>query len=165
MSTRQQILFFILLFSCSLLIAQEPAVEKTKKDEVPKRHHIYFKPKLSVSFIDNRSVPGKTDGMYFKTDLDIVFNYKYIKTVHEFILYLNIKEGLSLTPMYDGFVIASDLAKLEIQYNYMIKKWLGYYIKAGLETHFFPGYDYQSEDTQYVVNGVSKTPAKKYKLT
>lgn len=165
MSTRQQILFFILIFSCSLLTAHEPVVKKNKKDEVPKHHHIYFKPKLSVSFIDNRSVPGKTDGMYFKTDLDIVFNYKYIKTVHEFILDLNIKEGISLTPMYDGFVIASDLAKLEIQYNYMIKKWLGYYLKAGLETHFFPGYDYQSEDTQYVVNGVRKTPAKKYKLT
>jgi hypothetical protein len=78
---------------------------------------------------------------------------------------LNVKEGISLTPMYDGFVIAADTAKLELQYNYMIKKWFGYYIKASLETHFFPGYDYQSEDTQYVVNGVRKTPAKKYKLT
>jgi len=159
------ILFVILLFTGSFLIAQEPPVEKTKKDEAPKHHHFYFKPKLSVSFIDNRSVPGKTDGMYFKTDLDILFNYKYLESKHEFLLDLNIKEGLSITPMYDGFVIAADLAKLDLQYNYMIKKWLGYYLKAGLETHFFSGYDYASEETQYVVNGVRKTPAKKYKLT
>lgn len=159
------ILFLILFLTGSFLVAQEPPVEKTKKDEVPKHHHIYFKPKLSVSFIDNRSVPGKTDGMYFKTDLDIVFNYKYIKTVHEFILDLNVKEGISLTPMYDGFVIAADMAKLELQYNYMIKKWLGYYLKAGLETHFFPGYDYMSEDVSYMVDGVRKKTSEKYKLT
>ena len=161
----KKLLVVAVLFFCTFLYAEEAKDTHVMEKEVPKNHHIYFKPKLSVSFIDNRSVPGKTDGMYFKTDLDIVFNYKYIKTVHEFILDLNVKEGISLTPMYDGFVIAADMAKLELQYNYMIKKWLGYYIKAGLETHFFPGYDYMSEDVSYMVDGVRKKTAEKYELT
>lgn len=157
---------FVIVFAVINAFAEGVKAEvPEEKVELPKYHSIFFKPKLSVSFVHNRSVPGTTDGIYFKTDLDIVFNYKYARDMHEFLLDLGIKEAISYTPLFDGFVIASDVAKLEMRYNLMFNKWSGYYLKAGLETHFFPGYDYSTDEVVYSVNGERKDPAKKYELT
>ena len=62
-------------------------------------------------------------------------------------------------------MIAADVAKLEMRYNLLFNKWSGYYLKAGLETHFFPGYDYSTDAVDYNVNGQRKARAKKYELT
>ncbi|HNW83341.1 MAG TPA: hypothetical protein PKG52_10670 [bacterium] len=128
-------------------------------------HSVYFKPKLSVSFTDSRHVPGVTDGIYFNTDLDVVLNYKYKMEMHEFLVDFLLKEGISYTPVFDGFIISSDLTKLDLQYNLMFHKKWGWYLKAGLETHLFNGYDYQTEKTEYIVDSVRKPAAKKYQTT
>lgn len=171
---RRFMFLFAVLFAFVALTAEEaPAAdasaEAPAEAAAPAKdphHFIYFKPKLAVSFINNRYVVGKTDGIYFQTDLDVLFNYKYKKEIHEVLTDLNIKEGLSYTPMFDGFVIASDLMKFDLRYNLMFHKQAGWYVKGGLETHFFPGYDYRNEDTTYRVNGTKKNGAtRKFKLT
>lgn len=144
--------------------AAESEAAPAEKNEGPKYHSIFFKPKLSISFVDNRNIPGTTDGIYFKTDLDIVFNYKYARDIHEFLLDLGIKEAISYTPLFDGFIISSDSVKLEIRYNLMFNKWSGYYLKAGLETHLFPGYDHSTDKVEYSADGVRKGEKKKYQL-
>ena len=153
-------LFMFLAVSAQDVQASAPA-ESSKE----KNHSIYFKPKLSVSFTDNRHVPGVTDGIYFNTDLDVTLNYKYKISINEFLLDFILKEGISYTPVFDGFVISSDLAKLDLQYNLMFHKKAGWYVKAGLETHFFNGYDYQNEKKEYIVDGERKSAAKKYQMT
>jgi len=146
--------------------ANAEVANSTEAAPAEPHHFIYFKPKLSVSFLNNHSVSGKTDGIYFQTDLDIVFNYKYVMNIHEFLGDLNLKEGLSYTPMFSGLVIASDLFKVDARYNAMFHKYVGFYAKAGLETHFFPGYDYRSDETAYTVAGTKKSgTTKKFKLT
>ena len=163
---KKTFLVFVIIFAMFNAFAEgAEAVVPEEKVEPPKYHTIFFKPKLSVSFIDNRNIPGTTDGIYFKTDLDIVLNYKYAKDIHEFLVDLGIKEAISYTPLFDGFVIASDSIKLEIRYNLMLNKWSGYYLKAGLETHLFPGYDYNTEKVEYSVNGERKGESKKYQTT
>jgi hypothetical protein len=163
---KKTFLVFVIIFAMFNAFAEgAEAVVPEEKVEPPKYHTIFFKPKLSVSFIDNRNIPGTTDGIYFKTDLDIVLNYKYAKDIHEFLVDLGIKEAISYTPLFDGFVIASDSIKLEIRYNLMFNKWSGYYLKAGLETHLFPGYDYSTEKVEYSVNTERKGESKKYQTT
>ena len=98
----------------------------------------------------NRAVAGRADGHYFQTDANILFNYKYKESIHEVLTDLNWKEGVSYTPAFDGWVIANDLFKFDFRYNLMFHKIAGYYLKAGLETHFLPGYDYRADDTDYV---------------
>ncbi|HOB70618.1 MAG TPA: hypothetical protein PKM18_02420 [bacterium] len=161
----KRFLAVIMLFFVAAPVFATDAAPAEEKIEAPKYHSIFFKPKLSVSFVDNRNVPGKTDGIYFRTDLDVVLNYKYAKDMHEFLIDLGIKEAISYTPLFDGFVIAADVAKLEMRYNLLFNKWSGYYLKAGLETHFFPGYDYSTDAVDYNVNGQRKARAKKYELT
>ena len=124
-----------------------PAEEAPAADP---HHFIYFKPQLSASYMHNSHVAGKADGHYFQTDANIIFNYKYKKDIHEVLTDLNWKEGVSYTPAFDGWVIANDLLKFDFRYNLMFHKIAGYYLKAGLETHVLPGYDYRNEDTEYV---------------
>ena len=131
--------------------AEAPAEEAPVEAEPADPHHfIYFKPQLSASYMHNHSVAGKADGHYFQTDANIVFNYKYKKDIHEVLTDLNWKEGVSYTPAFDGWVIANDLFKFDFRYNLMFHKIAGYYLKAGLETHILPNYDYRNEDTDYV---------------
>ncbi|MBP5407083.1 hypothetical protein J6Z19_08035 [bacterium] len=134
--------------------AEAPAEEAAPAAAEPAdpRHSIYFKPQLSASYMHNYHVSGKTDGHYFQTDANIVFNYKYKEGMHEVLTDLNWKEGVSKTPAFNGWVIANDLFKIDFRYNLMFHKIAGYYLKAGLETHFFPGYDYRSDDYDYVVS-------------
>lgn len=151
-------------------ILQVYAIEKADETQsaVPAKethHSVFFKPKLSVSFTDNRHVPGVTDGIYFNTDLEIVLNYKYKMEMHEFLVDFLLKEGISYTPVFDDFIVSSDLAKLDLQYNLMFHKKWGWYLKAGMETHLFNGYDYQTEKTEYIVDGERKPAAKKYQMT
>ena len=130
--------------------AEAPAEAAPAEAEPADPHHfIYFKPQLSASYMHNHSVAGKADGHYFQTDANIVFNYKYKKGMHEVLTDLNWKEGVSYTPAFDGWVIANDLFKFDFRYNLMFHKIAGYYLKAGLETHFLPGYDYRNEDATY----------------
>lgn len=132
--------------------AEAPAEAAPAEAEPADPHHfIYFKPQLSASYMHNSHVAGKTDGHYFQTDANIVFNYKYKKGMHEVLTDLNWKEGVSYTPAFDGWVIANDLFKFDFRYNLMFHKIAGYYLKAGLETHFLPGYDYQLDDYDYKV--------------
>jgi hypothetical protein len=132
--------------------AETPAAEAPAEEAAPAdpRHSIYFKPQLSASYMHNYHVSGKTDGHYFQTDANIVFNYKYKEGMHEVLTDLNWKEGVSYTPAFDGWVIANDLFKVDFRYNLMFHKIAGYYLKAGLETHILPGYDYRNNDTDYV---------------
>ena len=131
--------------------AEAPAEAAPAEAEPADPHHfIYFKPQLSASYMHNHSVAGKADGHYFQTDANIVFNYKYKKGMHEVLTDLNWKEGVSYTPAFDGWVIANDLFKFDFRYNLMFHKIAGYYLKAGLETHILPGYDYRNEDSDYV---------------
>jgi len=150
--------------NCNCPKCDAPAEEAPAADP---HHFIYFKPQLSASYMHNHSVAGKTDGHYFQTDANIVFNYKYKESIHEVLTDLNLKEGVSYTPAFDGWVIANDLFKLDFRYNLMFHKIAGYYLKAGLETHFLPGYDYRNEDTTYNdVDGkslTSKEKKRKYK--
>ena len=128
-----------------------PACDAPAEAPVEDPHHfIYFKPQLSASYTHNRYVAGKADGHYVQTDANIVFNYTYKKGMHEVLTDLNWKEGVSYTPAFDGWVIANDLFKVDFRYNLMFHKVAGYYLKAGLETHFLPGYDYRGEDMDYV---------------
>ncbi len=136
--------------NCNCPKCDAPAEEAPVADP---HHFFYFKPQLSASYMHNHSVAGKTDGHYFQTDANIVFNYKYKKEIHEVLTDLNWKEGVSYTPAFDGWVIANDLFKFDFRYNLMFHKIAGYYLKAGLETHFLPGYDYRNEDTDYLVKG------------
>ena len=131
--------------------AEAPAEAPAEAEPAPEdpHHFIYFKPQLSASYMHNHSVAGKADGHYFQTDADIVFNYKYKKDIHEVLTDLNWKEGVSYTPAFDGWVIANDLFKVDFRYNLMFHKIAGYYLKAGLETHILPGYDYRADDTTY----------------
>lgn len=155
-------MFRFIIVSVLFLLFSQITAQEVLKD----RHHsVYFKPKLSVSFTDNRHVPGVTDGIYFSADLDVALNYKYKMNMNEFLVDFLLKEGLSYTPVFDSFIISSDLAKLSLQYNLMFNKQLGWYLKAGMETHFFNGYDYQTEKIEYVVDGVKKPAAKKYQMT
>ena len=128
-------------------------------------HFIYFKPQISASYTHNRYVAGKADGHYFQADANIVLNYKYKKDMHEVLTDLNWKEGASYTPAFDGWVIANDLFKVDFRYNLMFHKIAGYYLKAGLETHFLPGYDYRSDEMTYQdQDGVEREKGvKKYK--
>ena len=141
--------------NCNCPKCDAPAEEAPAADP---HHFIYFKPQLSASYMHNHSVAGKADGHYFQTDVNIVFNYKYKKDKHEVLTDLNWKEGVSYTPAFDGWVIANDLFKFDFRYNLMFHKVAGYYLKAGLETHFLPGYDYRSEDTQYERADVKRWP-------
>ena len=134
--------------NCNCPKCDAPAEEAPVADP---HHFIYFKPQLSASYMNNLHVAGKADGHYFQTDANIVFNYKYKESIHEVLTDLNLKEGVSYTPAFDGWVIANDLFKFDFRYNLMFHKIAGYYLKAGLETHFLPGYDYQNEDTDYIV--------------
>ena len=127
-----------------------PACDAPAEAPVEDPHHfIYFKPQISASYTHNRYVAGKADGHYFQADANIVFNYTYKKDMHEVITDLNWKEGVSYTPAFDGWVIANDLFKVDFRYNLMFHKVAGYYLKAGLETHFLPGYDYRAEEMTY----------------
>ena len=130
--------------------AETPAEAPAEETPADPRHSIYFKPQLSASYMHNYHVSGKTDGHYFQTDANIVFNYKYKEGMHEVLTDLNWKEGVSYTPAFDGWVIANDLFKVDFRYNLMFHKIAGYYLKAGLETHILPGYDYRNNDTDYV---------------
>ena len=143
--------------NCNCPKCDAPAEEAPVADP---HHFIYFKPQLSASYMHNLHVAGKADGHYFQTDANIVFNYKYKESIHEVLTDLNLKEGVSYTPAFDGWVIANDLFKFDFRYNLMFHKIAGYYLKAGLETHFLPGYDYQNEDTDYLVKGDSSRDAK-----
>ena len=135
-----------------------PACDAPAEAPVEDPHHfIYFKPQISASYTHNRYVAGKADGHYFQTDANIVFNYTYKKDMHEVITDLNWKEGVSYTPAFDGWVIANDLFKIDFRYNLMFHKVAGYYLKAGLETHFLPGYDYRGEDMDYVSGDETET--------
>lgn len=134
--------------NCNCPKCDAPAEEAPVADP---HHFIYFKPQLSASYMNNHSVAGKADGHYFQTDVDIIFSYKYKESIHEVLTDLNWKEGVSLTPAFDGWVIANDLFKFDFRYNLMFHKIAGYYLKAGLETHFLPGYDYQTDDTDYYI--------------
>jgi len=163
--TVQIFIAFILIFMFSNLAWAEEVEAVVNEDDVPKHHFILIKPKLLVSFTDNRSVPGKTDGMYFRTDLDIAANYDYKKDKHEFINELEWKEGVSLSPMYSGFIISADKFKFDTRYNFMFNKIGGYFVRAGFETHFLPGYDYQTEEVTYLIDGDRRVTAKKYQLT
>ena len=133
--------------NCNCPACDAPAEEAPVADP---HHFIYFKPQLSASYMHNRAVAGKADGHYFQTDANILFNYKYKESIHEVLTDLNWKEGVSYTPAFDGWVIANDLFKVDFRYNLMFHKIAGYYLKAGLETHFLPGYDYRADDTDYV---------------
>ncbi len=132
--------------NCNCPKCDAPAEEAPVADP---HHFIYFKPQLSGSYTHNRYVAGKADGHYFQTDANIVLNYKYKKDMHEVLTDLNWKEGVSYTPAFDGWVIANDLFKIDFRYNLMFHKIAGYYLKAGLETHFLPGYDYRSDEMTY----------------
>jgi hypothetical protein len=143
--------------NCNCPKCDAPAEEAPVADP---HHFIYFKPQLSASYMHNLHVAGKADGHYFQTDANIVFNYKYKEGMHEVLTDLNLKEGVSYTPAFDGWVIANDLFKFDFRYNLMFHKIAGYYLKAGLETHFLPGYDYQNEDTDYLVKGDNSRNAK-----
>ena len=143
--------------NCNCPKCDAPAEEAPAADP---HHFIYFKPQLSASYMNNLHVAGKADGHYFQTDANIVFNYKYKEGMHEVLTDLNWKEGVSYTPAFDGWVIANDLFKVDFRYNLMFHKIAGYYLKAGLETHFLPGYDYQNEDTDYIVKGDETRNAK-----
>ena len=143
--------------NCNCPKCDAPAEEAPAADP---HHFIYFKPQLSASYMHNSHVAGKADGHYFQTDANIVFNYKYKESIHEVLTDLNLKEGVSRTPAFDGWVIANDLFKFDFRYNLMFHKIAGYYLKAGLETHFLPGYDYQNEDTDYIVKGDASRNAK-----
>ena len=129
--------------------AEAPAEAPAEAAPADPHHFIYFKPQLSASYMHNHSVAGKADGHYFQTDANIVFNYKYKKGMHEVLTDLNWKEGVSYTPAFDGWVIANDLFKFDFRYNLMFHKIAGYYLKAGLETHVLPNYDYRNEDINY----------------
>ena len=127
-----------------------PKCDAPAEEPVADPHHfIYFKPQLSASYTHNRYVAGKADGHYVQADANIVLNYKYKKDIHEILTDLNWKEGASYTPAFDGWVIANDLFKVDFRYNLMFHKIAGYYLKAGLETHFLPGYDYRSDEMTY----------------
>ena len=143
--------------NCNCPKCDAPAEEAPVADP---HHFIYFKPQLSASYMHNHSVAGKADGHYFQTDANILFNYKYKESIHEVLTDLNLKEGVSYTPAFDGWVIANDLFKFDFRYNLMFHKIAGYYLKAGLETHFLPGYDYRNEDTDYLVKGDASRNAK-----
>ena len=143
--------------NCNCPKCDAPAEEAPVADP---HHFIYFKPQLSASYMHNLHVAGKADGHYFQTDANIVFNYKYKEGMHEVLTDLNLKEGVSRTPAFDGWVIANDLFKFDFRYNLMFHKIAGYYLKAGLETHFLPGYDYRNEDTDYIVKGDNSRNAK-----
>ena len=132
--------------NCNCPKCDAPAEEAPVADP---HHFIYFKPQISASYTHNRYVAGKADGHYFQADANIVFNYKYKKDMHEVLTDLNWKEGASYTPAFDGWVIANDLFKVDFRYNLMFHKIAGYYLKAGLETHFLPGYDYRSDEMTY----------------
>ena len=147
--------------------AEAPAEAPAEEAPAAEPHHFfYFKPQLSASYIHNSSVAGMADGHYFQTDANIIFNYKYKEGMHEVLTDLNWKEGVSRTPAFDGWVIANDLFKIDFRYNLMFHKIAGYYLKAGLETHFLPGYDYRSEDYDYVVsnNDTRNSDGKKRKF-
>ena len=127
-----------------------PKCDAPAEEPVADPHHfIYFKPQISASYTHNHYVAGKADGHYFQADANIVLNYKYKKDMHEVLTDLNWKEGASYTPAFDGWVIANDLFKVDFRYNLMFHKIAGYYLKAGLETHFLPGYDYRSDEMTY----------------
>ncbi len=158
-------MIFIFVFMFLNAVWAEESEETVKEDDAPKHHFIFVKPRLLASFTDSRSVPGRTDGMYFRTDLDLLANYNYKKDKHEFLNELVWKEGVSLSPMYDGFIISADKFKFDTRYNFMFNKIGGYFVKAGFETHFLPGYDYQTEEVTYLVDGDRRVTAKKYKLT
>ena len=145
-----------------------PKCDAPAEEPVADPHHfIYFKPQLSASYTHNRYVAGKADGHYFQTDANIVLNYKYKKEIHEILTDLNWKEGVSRTPAFKGWVIANDLFKVDFRYNLMFHKIAGYYLKAGLETHFLPGYDYRSDEMTYQDQEEKELAkgAKKYKTS
>ena len=133
--------------------AEAPAEAPAEAEPAPEdpHHFIYFKPQLSGSYMHNWHVSGKADGHYAQADANIVFNYKYKKDIHEVLTDLNWKEGISYAPaVFDGVAIANDLFKVDFRYNLMFHKIAGYYLKASLETHILPGYDYRADDTDYV---------------
>ena len=148
--------------NCNCPKCDAPAEEAPVADP---HHFIYFKPQISASYTHNRYVAGKADGHYFQADANIVLNYKYKKDMHEVLTDLNWKEGVSYTPAFDGWVIANDLFKVDFRYNLMFHKVAGYYLKAGLETHFLPGYDYRSDEMTYQdqENNELEKGVKKYK--
>ena len=148
--------------NCNCPKCDAPAEEAPVADP---HHFIYFKPQISASYTHNHYVAGKADGHYFQADANIVLNYKYKKDMHEVLTDLNWKEGASYTPAFDGWVIANDLFKVDFRYNLMFHKIAGYYLKAGLETHLLPGYDYRSDEMTYQdqENNELEKGVKKYK--
>ena len=60
---KKTFLVFVIIFAMFNAFAEgAEAVVPEEKVEPPKYHTIFFKPKLSVSFIDNRNIPGTKIG-------------------------------------------------------------------------------------------------------
>lgn len=105
----------------------------------------------TLSFSDNRSVVGQTDGSTFTLGFKLDSAVDYRDGDHELRNTLNVAAGLTRTPVIDDFIKSNDILAYEAIYLYHIVDWFGPYVQGAAETAMFRGTDIRAGDTTYLV--------------
>ena len=135
-----------------------PGAAGADKKELPKAPE-RWSPRLNlgmtVSFGDNRSVVGQTDGATLAFGLKFDAGLDYRKDGHEWRNSLNMAEGLTRTPALPVFVKSVDLLALESIYLYHVTPWFGPFARATMLTSMFRGADVRGAPVTYQITRVS----------
>jgi hypothetical protein len=112
---------------------------------------------LTISFGDNRSVVGQTDGGTLSFGLKFDAGLDYRRGGHEWRNVLGVAEGLTRTPVMPQFIKSADLLSLESIYLYHVTPWFGPFVRASMLTAMFRGKDVRPGATTYLIKHVDGT--------
>ena len=105
----------------------------------------------SANFDHNSKVVGQLEGA--STTLGLTLNTEggYKKGQHAWWTTLQIGQTVSRTPAIDAFIKSGDSLVLDTEYLYRIESapWLGPFVRAGLATALFAGYDHRGNKVDY----------------
>ncbi len=112
---------------------------------------------LTLSFGDNRSVVGQTDGGTLSFGLKFDAGLDYRRGGHEWRNTLALAEGVTRTPVMPQFIKSADLLSLESIYLYHVTPWFGPFVRASMRTAVFRGADVRPGANTYLIKHVDGT--------
>ncbi len=126
----------------------------------------FMKAGASANFDHNSKVVGQLDGASTTMGLSLNSEGGYKKGQHAWWSTLSVVESVSRTPAIDGFVKSGDSLVLDTEYLYRIESmpWLGPFVRAGLATALFAGYDHRGSTVDYA-GAVDEKQKTKLRLT
>jgi hypothetical protein len=126
----------------------------------------------STSLAQNSNVVGVTDGIAWSMGAQIAGLLEYRRGQSEWTNSLKLGETYSYTTALDEFVKTVDELAWKSTYLYHLRRipWLGPFAELKLKTSILPGYDYQAEEHEYLVQRLDGTTdpglvQRKYRLS